>query len=438
MQSLKEITAMLLAPKALPAPGVQTFVVPSPTLEPPVRKKLSLKLLEPGAAGGEGETRRERAVRLRAEYPSLSYDFAPSPSDEAVDPFSYDIIIVAFSGGKDSLALLLLLLEMGVPKDRIELWHHDVDGREGSTLMDWPCTHDYCQKVADALGIKLYFSWKVGGYEREMTRNLAPTAEYRYEVPGGRVEQSREPDERANRAARSEYVSVYGEGDPKQSGEEAILAAKRAKLGYRMVFPQKAADLKVRWCSAYVKIMVCDSALANQGRFKGRRTLVLTGERAEESAGRAKYAIFEPDRADLRTGRTPRHIDHWRPVLHWPETEVWKIIDRYRVNAHPAYHLGWGRVSCAPCIFGSPDQWASLRVVNPEQFNEVAAYETKFGKTIDRKYDINEMAERGSPFAGMTARWIKAATSREYTEPVFVDPWDLPSGAILGDGSGPT
>ena len=49
----------------------------------------------------------------------------------------YDRILVAFSGGKDSLACLLLLLEAGVPPSRIELHHHDVDGDQ--PFIDWPC-----------------------------------------------------------------------------------------------------------------------------------------------------------------------------------------------------------------------------------------------------------------------------------------------------------
>ena len=40
----------------------------------------------------------------------------------------YDVIVVAFSACKDSLACLLTLLEAGVPPARIELRHHDVDG----------------------------------------------------------------------------------------------------------------------------------------------------------------------------------------------------------------------------------------------------------------------------------------------------------------------
>lgn len=240
---------------------------------------------------------------------------------------SYDYIIVAFSGGKDSLACVLHLLELGVPRERIELWHHDVDGREGSTLMDWPCTRDYCRKVAEALGVRLFFSWKVGGFEREMLRDASATAPIAFETPDG-----------------VKYTG--GKGKPNT----------------RLQFPQVAADLSVRWCSAYLKIDVGAAAIRNQERFNGSRTLFVTGERAEESASRARYESFEPHRSDSRTGRKARHVDQWRPVHSWSERDVWDIIKRWRVNPHPAYRLGWGRVSCAACIFGSPDQWASEAV----------------------------------------------------------------------------
>ena len=42
----------------------------------------------------------------------------------------YDKYVVTFSGGKDSTALVLYLLSIGVPPHKIELWHHEIDGRE--------------------------------------------------------------------------------------------------------------------------------------------------------------------------------------------------------------------------------------------------------------------------------------------------------------------
>ena len=47
-----------------------------------------------------------------------------------IDFASYDYIITAFSGGKDSVACVLSLLDAGAPRERMELWHHEVDGRE--------------------------------------------------------------------------------------------------------------------------------------------------------------------------------------------------------------------------------------------------------------------------------------------------------------------
>ncbi len=44
------------------------------------------------------------------------------------DLSSYDHIVLATSGGKDSLACLLYLLSKGVPLKIIELWHHLIDG----------------------------------------------------------------------------------------------------------------------------------------------------------------------------------------------------------------------------------------------------------------------------------------------------------------------
>jgi 3'-phosphoadenosine 5'-phosphosulfate sulfotransferase (PAPS reductase)/FAD synthetase len=322
---------------------------------------------------------------------------------EEPDLPSYDHIIVAFSGGKDSLACLLHLLELGVPRERIELWHHDVDGREGSSLMDWPCTRDYCRAIAQAFELPIYFSWKQGGFEREMLRSDAPTAPTVFETPEGQR-----------------------------------IAGGAGRPGTRGQFPQVSPDLSVRWCSAYLKIDPCALAIRNQQRFAGRRTLVITGERAEESASRARYKPFEPHRADNREGKTPRPVDQWRPVHGWAEHEVWAIIERHRVNPHPCYRLGWGRCSCAACIFGSPDQWASLRAANPAQFGAVAAHEARSGKTIQRKLSVVQVADKGTPYP-MDAEDIRAALSTSFEEPVILPPgaWKLPRGAF-GDSCGPT
>lgn len=89
------------------------------------------------------------------------------------DLTSYDSIIVAISGGKDGLACLFALLEVGAPTDRLELWHHEVDG-QGPSFMDWPSTSPYVSALARDFRLPLYRSWREGGFEREMLRKDAP------------------------------------------------------------------------------------------------------------------------------------------------------------------------------------------------------------------------------------------------------------------------
>lgn len=71
----------------------------------------------------------------------------------------YDRYIVSFSGGKDSTATFLYLLDQGIPKDKIELWHQEIDGRERN-FFDWEVTPDYCRRFAQAFGVQIYFQWK--------------------------------------------------------------------------------------------------------------------------------------------------------------------------------------------------------------------------------------------------------------------------------------
>ncbi len=343
--------------------------------------------------------------RARCEFSRIFIptEIIPVNQTKQIDLGSYDKIIVAFSGGKDSLACVLHLLDNGVPKEKIELWHHDVDGREGSTLMDWPITRSYCKAVAKALGIPIYFSWKSGGFEGEMLRENSLTAPTKFETP-----------------------------------EEGIIqvGGTRGKQNTRCKFPQVSANLSVRWCSAYLKIDICATAIRNQKRFNGKRTLIVSGERAEESKSRANYKIFEPDRSDNRDGRNQRHVDRYRPVHQWKEMQVWDIIKTYRIDPHPAYHLGWGRVSCMKCIFGGANQLASIFQIDPDGFAEIAEYEELFETTIHRTDTVTERAAKGTPYQ-MDEKHIKQALSKEYTGNIIQDDWQLPAGAF-GESCGPS
>lgn len=346
----------------------------------------------------------------RSSWPEQFADITSNELD------AYDHFIVAFSGGKDSVACFLHLLDLGVPKSKIELWHHLVDGREGSELMDWPVTEDYCRKFGEAFGVPVRFSWKKEGFEGEMTKENSKTKSILFEDQNDNV------------------IECGG---------------KTGKPGTRLKFPQVSADLSVRWCSPYLKIMVCTMAINNQKRFQGKKVMVVSGERAQESSARSDYLQVELDASDSRNPkstshvapdgrkRVVRYVDRCRPVHGWSEEQVWDIIKKYKVNPHIAYRLGWGRLSCMTCIFGNANQWASVAAVDSTKTDRLNEYEELFGVTIHRTKSVKEQVEQGTPYEGMCPKLIEHSRKTEYTDPIIVTNWEMPSGAF-GESNGPT
>jgi len=311
----------------------------------------------------------------------------------------YDYILPSFSGGKDSAALVLDLLRAGVAKERIVLMHQHVDGHPGvdAPFMDWPCTEAYCRAFAQALGLRLVFQWRHGGFEREMCKENARTAPVSFERLDGSI---------------------------------GTAGGIKGKISTRRLFPMVTADLSRRWCSATLKIDTCAIAISNEPAFKGKRLLFLSGERRQESAARSRYAEAEEHRTHCQS----RHVDHWRSVIDWSEADVWQIMHDFGVVPHPAYRLGWGRVSCLACIFGLADQWASVRKIAPAFFDRIACYEMEFGRTIHQGWTVNQLADKGKPYPACDdAELVNLAMHKAYpASGILIDPakWEMPCGAF--------
>lgn len=338
--------------------------------------------------------------------PTVAADRKPD-TRELLPLDQYDLIIVSFSGGKDSLALVLDLLERGVAREKVQLWHQDVDGEPGvdPQFMDWPVTRGYVNAVGAALGIPVLFQYRVGGFRGEMLKENARLRPARFQLQ---------------------------DGSWRQAG------GIRGKIGTRRRFPQVSGDLRVRWCSPALKIQVAEAAINNDPFFLGKKTLFLTGERREESANRATYAEREPHRCD----RLKRRVDCWRSVIDWGEARVWEIIARWGIVPHPAYRIGFSRVSCLACIFGQADQWASVRRIAPDRFARIAAHEAEFGCTIRKGMTVGQLADRGTPYpACEDAVLVRLAMGEDCPADQVLLPageeWRLPAGAFKR-GGGPS
>lgn len=336
--------------------------------------------------------------------------------DKLVSFDRYDRIIVSFSGGKDSLTCILHMLELGIPPERLELWHQAVDGEpgKGRRFMDWPVTEAYCKAISLALGVPLRFMWREGGFWWEIWKTNDRARPVAFELqPGSLVR-----------------------GDIGYSGGE------RGKIGTRRRFPaavpMTTPQLQgARWCTSMLKIDVARGAFSNLPEFKSGLFLLVTGERREESKNRAKYAEV----IEAVTPTRKRHVTQWRAIINWYEQEIWDIIKRWRIRPHPAYYLGFTRVSCMPCIFGTLDQWASIRDLDRTRFDELAAMEREFEQPIQPGDWITERAKRGKSYIPNDPKMIALALGEEYAPELAVVPqgetWELPRGAFQKSQGGP-
>lgn len=293
----------------------------------------------------------------------------------------YDLVIVLISGGKDSIACYYKLLELGVPKSKIEFWHHDIDGGHPSRTMDWRCTANYIRSFAEAEQIPLRVSWRKNGFFGELYRIGASELIEYVDPETGEIYQC--PPSKKYMECQKLKVAAISE-----------MENKLAEFGYRMKFPMKSGDLSRRWCSAYLKIMVADTVLRNMNSVAANLTktrmdiklLIVSGERRGESVGRSKYNEIEIHRTNA-VSKHHRTVHQWRPVIDYSEKDIWEVLKRHKVNPHPCYRAGWNRCSCAMCIFSTPQLFAGIRELYPKEYALLCQDEKVLGFTLDNHCD---------------------------------------------------
>ena len=361
---------------------------------------------------------------------------------------------------------------MGVPKEKIELWHHDIDGGNTERCMDWPCTNSYVRAFAQAEDVTLRISYRVGGFFAEVYRvGAAQPVEWIDPVTGEVMRCKLSPKQKACEDLR-EQLRMTGDKEVEKLIKE---------FGYRYKFPAKAADLRTRWCSSQLKISVADSVIAaldamdsvggarllfpakgttHQGRWcsgtlkasvqdavtsnvesmsENARILVVSGERRGESTGRSRYNELEKHRTNAEK-KAHRTVHQWRAVIDWSEKDVWEIIKRHHINPHPCYRAGWNRCSCCCCVFSSPRHLKGISEILPDVFEALKEDERELDFTFDTKCNLDDyIKDAESCLVYDDTEAIDSIRTGNYLpEQIYVPAgaWKYPVGAFHGSDGG--
>ena len=208
-------------------------------------------------------------------------------------------IIVSLSGGKDSVAALLVALET-FGADPVTA-HYQV------VPEDFEGTVDYCRSVCDFLGVPLFFSR--GVYYSFLCLQCG-----------------------------HRHLSVYlDEAYCHQCGsrEKRLLGEVRSIHEY-IRHRGKWMGGNVRPCTKYYKIEVWNRWARENEAFLGPMPVLVMGERHLESKHRRDLPELRY-RASCRSG----WVLEWRPVIHYRRIDAFRKLREYGLEPHPCYRLQW-------------------------------------------------------------------------------------------------
>lgn len=257
------------------------------------------------------------------------------------DLSSYDAIVVALSGGKDSLAALIAILEAlhGLSnRPQVFAVHADLGD------VEWPGVSRVVTAQAKHFGVETMIVRRHG---RAVKRSSSTyRAGERYGDIVHHMKRNRHMFRQDTRACTSEH--------------------KRGPIGTAI------------------------TAIANQLRVGKEQVRILNvmGIRAAEGRRRSKLKSFYRDNR-FTTGR--KLVDVLFPIFDWGQNAVWRAIWRTGVPWPWAYDAGVPRLSCPFCVFSTPAAWRVAAYCLPRLANRYFELEITLEETLGRKHAVGDI-----------------------------------------------
>lgn len=266
-------------------------------------------------------------------------------------------IILGFSGGKDSLAAALRLLDLGCDFEAV----FADTGNESIIL------YEYIKYIKDlnlfpVRTIKADFS-KMMSRKREIVKeswfDILVNGKDGCWKPSKKEGRGDEPDPIRGEAAYVQHerkngwrwsVSKRGisEVAAKAKIEEALSVLQITGIPYLDLSLAKGRfpATKSKFCTSELKVKPIYEQVIDPILCKGDTILSATGVRRDESEARKATAIKlvhqEQDGVPL--------VTIWNLITDWTVEDVFAIARKHGVKSNPLYSMGSARVGCHPCI----------------------------------------------------------------------------------------
>jgi 3'-phosphoadenosine 5'-phosphosulfate sulfotransferase (PAPS reductase)/FAD synthetase len=254
----------------------------------------------------------------------------PSKLVSQIRSYSPENVLVSISGGKDSTALILWALS-NFQRSKITLVHSIID-------IDWKETLPIVREQAAHFNLPLVEvqAVDIDGNKKGFLDHLQAPRKNRKKARIIKMINERLTAKKVRNLKRRKIRPMASE----LANERARLAE---KLKLTLYGENQFPSMSARWCTSILK-----SGPINKyaGNMEGR-TLVLIGERREESGQREKLKAWRP----LKKTKT-KEVINCSPILDVLENDIWTINKESKAPIHPCYKFV-DRASCGICIFSS-------------------------------------------------------------------------------------
>lgn len=204
-----------------------------------------------------------------------------------------EINIGTISGGKDSTALWLRAIEMGI----------DLTPVFCDTGHEHPLTYEYLDYLESKLG-------PIRRIKADFTEQIARKREY------------------VQTKWREEGVS-------EEIIQQALQVLRPTGIPFLdlCIWKGRFPSSKARFCTTELKVYPTFDQVYLPLIEQGHRVVSWQGVRAQESLARAKLSERE---------QTPEGYEIYRPILQWKVEEVFEIHKRHGIDPNPLYKMGMG------------------------------------------------------------------------------------------------
>jgi 3'-phosphoadenosine 5'-phosphosulfate sulfotransferase (PAPS reductase)/FAD synthetase len=256
------------------------------------------------------------------------------------------IHVASVSGGKDSTATLLLMLDR-IPKERCRAVFADTGNED-------PAVYDYIDYLEEAVGLKIHrvkadFSDRIA-HRRKFIANDQRIGRNK---KGKKIRHT-------NKVKRRALELMDPTGNPYL--DLCILKGR---------FPSSRAQ----FCTQELKTMpIADYELDIVER--GFRVVSWRGIRREESRNRRNTKSFYNRGGGLYT---------WHPIVDWDKRMlVDYVVGEKGLRFNPLYQQGFDRVGCMPCINCSKKEIQTIAARRPEVIDRIEGWERLVGLASKR------------------------------------------------------